>query len=398
MKMKKLASGRWQVRWRDETRKQRAKNFRSKERAEEFIRQFYRDEKSKTEALSSPQDKTLADVVEEWRRRAVISDSTRINYENKIRLHLQPLMPMRVRSITPRTIDLWIDEMKRDPDRYGKGSIRQNFKQELKTLAVLLRYYAEYTDDDTYQFPLKARHRKAVVLRCRQKAAPKDLTEALFKRFADELCDGQDGEQMKALATIQFYHALRISEVAALYWEDVHFDHAEPWRSRLVVSRHVLYLRKAGVPDREDDGFKNSASQGGVKEHPLMPAAYRALRALWREGLRGRIFNDPVTGEFWGYRVIQGRFNRAFERLGMPYRSTHVMRHGGTRRTYDGSGGDIGVAQQLLGNASRQTVDVYAKRHAGALTEFVHGEWVRTGGALKVHAQTPTLTLVKDDE
>jgi site-specific recombinase XerD len=51
------------------------------------------------------------------------------------------------------------------------------------------------------------------------------------------------------------------------------------------------------------------------------------------------------------------------------------MRHGGCRRVYNEGGGDLAVAQQLLGNSDLKSTLVYAKRSASALTEVAEKQW-----------------------
>jgi len=51
------------------------------------------------------------------------------------------------------------------------------------------------------------------------------------------------------------------------------------------------------------------------------------------------------------------------------------MRHGGCQRVYNQEGGDLAVAQQLLGNSDLKSTLVYAKRNASALTEVAQRHW-----------------------
>lgn len=81
-----------------------------------------------------------------------------------------------------------------------------------------------------------------------------------------------------------------------------------------------------------------------------------------------------VDGSHFEYRQIQYAYDKAFKAAGLPYSATHVMRHGGCRRVYNATG-DLSIAQQHLGNKSMQTVAVYAKRSAAALTNVAHAEW-----------------------
>jgi site-specific recombinase XerD len=53
------------------------------------------------------------------------------------------------------------------------------------------------------------------------------------------------------------------------------------------------------------------------------------------------------------------------------------MRHGGCSRLFDQEKGDLGLAKQLLGNASFRSVEVYAHRSKTALTEVTTKHWAK---------------------
>ena len=110
----------------------------------------------------------------------------------------------------------------------------------------------------------------------------------------------------------------------------------------------------------------------GLKEQPMFPETHAMLLAVRPENASGLVFH--VNGELIEYRSIQHAYDRAFKLAGLPYTATHIMRHGGTRRLYN-ENGDLSVAQQVLGNSDIQTVMVYAKRSAKALTDVSHRHW-----------------------
>lgn len=401
MNLKKLRTGRWQVRWRDPEGKQRAKNFRAKEQAQDLLRKLQRGEEYEARIAG----RTLGEIVDEWkaRRYPAISVGSQVRYDNLLRLHLKPLLKLPMRAITPEVIDRWLAHMVQNPDQYGKGAIRSTFKHELALLTTLLNYYREYHDDPRFVMPTKKRHRKDARIRNRRsRAGRKDLTEAEFRdAFLPALAKGANGPLMVAFAIVQFHDALRVSEIAALEWEGVVFDHARPSASRLIFSQHVVYTRSREKPDFVEPGFKNSGEDDIlVKEHPMLPEVYEALSAIYRPGKHGLVFVDPKTGAFFGYRKIQYRFNLAFKRAGLPYRSTHVMRHGGTRKTFDETRGDMAVAAQHLGNRNRKSIEVYAQRSALALTEYAQSQWDRyeNGECTKRASARGGLTLVKEKQ
>ena len=80
----------------------------------------------------------------------------------------------------------------------------------------------------------------------------------------------------------------------------------------------------------------------------------------------GLVFPNRV-GDFFRYHTVYDRYNTAFKRAGLPYKATHVLRHGWTREVFDSAYGDYGIAEQLLGNTSRDSIETYAQRKKSAL-------------------------------
>jgi len=320
----------------------------------------------------------FCEVVEQWKRRTFcrLSKGTQVNYEKYLRLHFAEVMKRPIESITPAFVDRWIDERKRLVDCYGRGWQRKSFEHELTLLSTILRYYIEYNDDTKYVHPIKRRHREAakVARDCANKVS-QDITRAEFEKFREHLSCALHGSLLASMATVQFYQALRISEVAALRWEDVILDWQEPHKSRLTIRQHVVYLRRKETPDFIEQGFKNAFSDEPVKEQPIFPDSFEALRKCHVSGRSGLVFRNPDE-TFFSYRQIQAAYDKAFREANLPYRGTHVLRHGGTRHVYNETG-DLSIAQQLLGNSDFETTLVYARRHKGALTKLAESHWSR---------------------
>lgn len=318
----------------------------------------------------------LREVIEDWKKRnfARLQNSTQDQYCKLIRLYFEPLVDLPVEQIDSKCVDRWIAYLIEPVNGFLRTENRMSFDHELALLSTILRHYLEYNDDTTYRFPIKRRHREAIVVRRRTTVENRELTEGEFKRFRAALLEGSVGTLMYALATVQFYQALRISEAAALHWEDVVIDAGEPHRSRVQIKRSVEWLRTKGTVARIKAGFKNSASCGGMKEQPMFPESFIALSKLKSDACSNLVFQK--NGVVLDYRTIQHAYDTAFEKAKLPYSGTHILRHGGTRRVYNNTP-DLEVAKQLLGNSDLKTAQVYAKRSAGALTEVAKGEWLQ---------------------
>ena len=282
------------------------------------------------------------------------------------------LFGVPIRELTAPRIDAWLDEMK-DPNRkWIHSKKRKRFKNELKLLSTIFGYYEEYYEDTEFRFPIKRRHYEDADLN-RQKKVSKDLSLEEFTFFREVLRRTTYGKVLAPLATVQYFQAQRISETAGLYWEDINLDEEKPSNSRLTVRRIIVWPRVRTTPSYIKMGFKNAEANDGIKEQPVFPESYQALMELG-ENRKGLVFQ--MDGRHIEYRLIQTWYDKSFKLAGLPYRGTHIMRHGGCRNLYN-EVPDLAVAQQLLGNSSIKTTTIYAKRHKGALTQVAHAKWAQ---------------------
>jgi integrase len=305
------------------------------------------------------------EVVEMWQaaRWKIFAESTRRLYVKLLR-YLEYFRGMYARSITPAVIDEWLRHMTSEKVVSKQHSTRENYRHELEVLSGILRYYSEYHDDPSFVFPIKRRHHEAAIVRKVRNKRKDPMTPEQFEAWASSLRGQEEGLLKEALARTQRSGALRISEAAAIHWDDIN------WEKRFVtIRRAVIWGRGKEVEPFIQNGFKN----GDKKEVPLTPDAYRALKGLSLTRTSELVFHQD--GKLLEYRFIQYAYNRGFKLASLPFRGTHVMRRTGTSWVLDNSGGDVGLAKQILGNADWGTVDLYAKRQALALKEFNDKLW-----------------------
>jgi len=325
----------------------------------------------------------FGEVVQDWRKAKLIqkASSTQVAYDKMLRLYFSSLMAKPMKEFTAKTVDEWLDSLKNPAGRFMKSKRRIAFDHELSLLSGILRYYREYKDE-TFRHPVLGRHQEDTQTGRIRRRVRKDLRPADFQKFLLELRKQLHGEMLGAMATVQYFQALRVSEVAAIHWEDLYLDGETPAASRLQITRSVVWLRAKGLGSYINHvGFKNSEANEGCKEQPLFPESYYALKGLERNGNNGLVFHDG--GNHFEYRQIEFAYNKAFSLAGLPYRGTHIMRHGGTRLVYNATK-DLEVAKQILGNRDIQTVQVYAQRDATALTQFAQERWNAAGNVVAI--------------
>lgn len=322
-----------------------------------------------------PTGPSFADVVAEFRQKAypLRSRTTCLQYDKLLKLHFGSLMHLSVNDITPKVVDDWLWTLKRELKKSIMRDKRKSFEKELDLLQVILRHYEKYNDDNQFRCPIKQRHRDDMWVVRKEGHKDRDLPREQFNLVREKL-RRKRGDLWWALFTLQWSAALRISEAAALHWEDVSLNWREPAKSSITVCRHVEWPRMKGQKTLITPGFKNSKGLGGKKVIPLFPEAFEALKTLFHLGAKGLVF--PGThGQVLEYRQIQARYVEAFAAAGIEYQGTHALRHGGCRDLYNETGGDLATAGHLLGNEDSDTVKTYAKRDRSALFKVNERRW-----------------------
>lgn len=295
-----------------------------------------------------------------------LNESTQGVYDHLLGKYFEPLKPVKMSDFTASTVDSWIEYLKELP----RKSIRSAFKKEFNLLSGLLKLYSDYDDD--FENPIKPRHRRNIKLQTVQKPKDKFMTEEQFLSFKSALVGGLDGELFAAIATVQFYQALRIGEVMAISWDDLKFDAAVPSRSVLTVSKSI-YFPRSNMPPRLRDGFKNSKTNEGSKALVLFKETYEVLQELKNDSQNGLIFQKG--SDLWTFRQITYRYEQALKKAALPFKGTHFMRHGGASLVYNKSAGDLSLVSMVLGNKSLKSTTVYAHRAPEALVSFANKGW-----------------------
>ena len=122
MSIKKTADGKYQVRFRDESKKQRAKTFARKKDAEAFEAKVVTEVKNGTWLDPVVAHVNLEDIwVDFYELKQGKKKNTLIDYENIWRLHLAPRWgKVAVIRINQIEFDKWVIAKKLSPQRIGK--------------------------------------------------------------------------------------------------------------------------------------------------------------------------------------------------------------------------------------------------------------------------------------
>ncbi|MGE0171839.1 MAG: hypothetical protein AB7T49_03605 [Oligoflexales bacterium] len=293
-----------------------------------------------------------------WER---LQYTTQIMYSGLFERWFDLIANVPIRELTPQRVSLWILDMKEKKDRFLTSKTRQSFRKELDLLKSLLAWYGDYRDDPNFASPIKKRHSEEIWLDQKSHLSTEDffgqvsdeipLTESDYERFRAELAKAKLGATLTVLADTQFEHSLRISEVAALMWQDVKPGDPKWSEGEIKFQRHIQYVHrsKEKYPDRIALGLKNRkfVKRKGMrflrreslsKTNPFFPRSTSGLRQLYLKASpeelhatdeKGLVFKDPKTGSFFTYRCLKAQYDRALLRAGLPFRGTHIVRYAG---------------------------------------------------------------------
>lgn len=262
----------------------------------------------------------VGDLLADWKRLAWpnFKETTRIFYD-KIVEHFGPLLGVEVEALTPRHIDAWLATLK-SPEYCKKyRSTKHTLEKEHEALRAMINWHREVNDETKLVSPFKKRHLKMLKVKEKTSTVPKFMTEDEFGLWLEHL--KRDSFLIYVLALTQIRQVLRISEAAAMKWQNLNLT-----TRSYTVCEHVIWPRVNGAPPQILPGTK-TLKGGDSFVSNLWKDVTDLLEVLAGERQGDLIFT--MNGKPLEYRQIQYRYNKAFESAGLPFRSTHVCRHSG---------------------------------------------------------------------
>lgn len=259
--------------------------------------------------------------------------------------HLKWLFSIPVEDLTAQDIDQWLSYV--IGPQYPKPKSRVSFLRELKALTTILNWYREYKNP-SYQSPLLKRHREDCYFKEKPGKPDLSLSEEDLERFLNRLKNFQNSEYYY-LASFQALTGCRIGEVCGLKWESINFD-----RSTVNIQRTCYWDYKTKRPALRE------STKTGERRTIVLPPRLITLLKEWK-AMTGKyeiVFHK--RGQLLRYNAIQSAYKKAFKALGLPERSTHVLRHT-FASIFSEQTGDIRGTQAALGHRDLRITQHYAK-------------------------------------
>jgi len=272
---------------------------------------------------------------------------SRGQYENylKVRRSFGPFESMTIQNITSdvvsRVIEQWI---KHDPRR---SSLRISYERELEVLKSFFNWYADRYCE-SYQNPVKRRHFGQAVFRKKPGAKHEGFVKPHeLNAWLSQLKKHRNKSYYR-MALMFVFSGLRLGELMGLSWSNVNFE------QNTICVRMVMCWSTFNQQPYIKEGTKN----GLTREIPITPSMKNVLLELKKEANGELVFNKQ--GRSVKPNAVRRAFNQTFEKLDLPYRGIHILRHSFASYLCQ-SDSNIRSIQELLGHQSVQQTQLYTK-------------------------------------
>jgi len=277
-----------------------------------------------------------------------------INIWNRRFILLQDLEHFPMNEITPSLITSWIIEKvsfyKNESYQDSRGHAgRCNLNNELNLLVTIFNWYKQSDlfekEALTLTCPVKRKHREQGFI----KPIPdrrKNITLDHTLLFLEEL-----KPLYKDLATLQFYCAARIGEVAGLQWSCVDFKN-----KRMIIKHTCLWDNSSKLFTTLKNFPKNKENRPVFITQEILEILQR--RAAFR--LPGNNFVFHVDGRPLNYGTIQVNYRNAQRKSGIPHTGTHILRHGMAKLARK-VGGGLDAVVAMTGHKDLKLANHYSK-------------------------------------
>jgi integrase len=256
--------------------------------------------------------------------------------------------------ITPSQISNWIIKIvslfKSDSYQSSRGHAgRCNLNNELNLLVTIFNWYKQSDIFEKEASPLtcqvKKKHREQGFI----KPIPdrrKNINLEHTLLFLEEL-----KPLYRDLATLQFYCAGRIGEVAGLQWSCIDFKNR-----RMLIKHTCLWDNSSKVFATLKNFPKNKEIRPVFITQEILEILER--RAAFQ--LPGNNFVFHVNGRPLNYGTIQVNYRNAQRKSGIPHTGTHILRHGMAKLARK-VGGGLDAVVAMTGHKDLKLANHYSK-------------------------------------
>lgn len=285
---------------------------------------------------------TVEQLLQEWiaDHRSSIRQSTYARYQGILQRHLLPeLGHYLLSALTNDLLDRYLREKLRCGRADGKGGLAPKTVADLRSVLLLALNYASrrgYSCGVSGPLYLP----KSVPPRIRV------LTRSEQTRLEKALLNSDEPVCLGVLLTL--YSGLRIGELCALQWDDLHFEDGT-----LSVSKAVLRVQDTsfGSGPKTQVFVSRPKTASSVRTIPLPRFVLRRLEPF-RRGAADYLLTG--TGKFMEPRLCLNKYKALLRRAGVEPTTFHALRHTFATRCVE-SQFDPKSLSEILGHANVST-------------------------------------------
>ena len=261
-----------------------------------------------------------------------------------------PLPYIRMGEFKAKTVYTWLEWLKKH--KTARNKRRKSFVKELAILKAILNWHRNFVDED-FNVPITKKHKQLCYykpippLRPDYYAKPEEL-----RAFVRWLREHRSNPVYWRLALFMILTGARVGEACGMLWDAVDFEQG--------LAR---VIRRAGWDQRTKSPYLEETAKtlSSVRVLLLSNELLKVLKEMKLEsGSKTGLLFSNSRGDLLKYNAVQSAFNHGFTALGLPWRSTHILRHsyatGALMATRD-----ISSVQASLGHSSYKMTERYAK-------------------------------------
>ena len=274
------------------------------------------------------------------------------SYEQVLRFFVDsPLSSVKMEYLSAKHIHIWISWLKNQPTK--ETSVRKSFRNELKHLTAILNWYKNFVNED-FNVPVTKQHRQACYYKSVSPRRPDYFMKPESARaWIQFMKDNRELPVYWRLATFMLLTGVRVSEACGMCWDVVDLEDGT-----MRIVRIMRWMTRSSHPYL----VENTKTQASVRLINLPDELIKMLKEMKMEsGGEGLVFTKNGK-EALNYGTIKKVFNRGFKALGLPWRSTHILRHSYATMALIATK-DLSSVQASLGHKSSRITERYAKAH-----------------------------------
>lgn len=275
--------------------------------------------------------------------------------------HFAWLNTWMVEDINSHTIDRWLEQVKSESYRAKLRSVRLSFSHEVGLLRIVFSYYREYINEK-FENPVRKRHYQDCIIDLQRKKQieaarrthyilPTDI-EKFLQVFQQQAKEQHEKRCYSVLALIQARTGLRIGEAVALNWQDIDWS-----LGYLEITKTVQWMRSKNRRTSISNVPKNGRFRRAKFSHEVLNELKQLREQQGR--ITGLIFSHDGIG-IMPYRSIQYHYNGAFKQAGLPWQSTHILRHSFATHFLQVTGNALAL-KEILGHSELRMTEKYGK-------------------------------------